>query len=115
MERVLPGESLPRAISLSNTGIFVISSSDPETVCDVRIRKPQTPAITRGKLRELMTLTRYPEQMREKVKKLLLKRSINSWTKMRDLRHTLIQYLQQQKCFGTGEDKTIEREEDVRR
>ena len=27
----------------------------------------------------------------------------------------LIQYLSQQNCFGTGEDETIEREEDVRR
>ena len=34
---------------------------------------------------------------------------------IRDLRHTLIQYLLQQNRFGTAEDETIEREEDVRR
>ena len=34
---------------------------------------------------------------------------------MRDLRHTLIQFLLQQSHFGTGEDETIQREEDVRR
>ena len=31
------------------------------------------------------------------------------------MRHTLIQYLLQQNRFGTGEDETIQREEDVRR
>ena len=36
-------------------------------------------------------------------------------TKMRDLRITLIQYFLQQNRFGTREDKTIEKEEDVRR
>ena len=36
-----------------------------------------------------------------------------SKTKLRDLIYTLIQYLLQQNRFGTGEDKTIEREEDV--
>ena len=44
-----------------------------------------------------------------------MKRSTASWTKMRDLRHTLFQYLLQQNRFGTGESKTIEKEEDVRR
>ena len=44
-----------------------------------------------------------------------VKRSTDSWNKIRDLRHTLIQYLLQQNRFGTGEDETIEREEDVRR
>ena len=40
-----------------------------------------------------------------------MKKSTDSW----NLRHTLIQYLLQQNRFGTGEDQTIEREEDVRR
>ena len=54
-----------------------------------------------------MTLTRYPKQMRENVKQFDMKTSTDSWTKMRDLRQKLIQYLLQQNCFGTGEDKTI--------
>ena len=44
-----------------------------------------------------------------------MKKSTDSSNKIRDLRHTLIQYLFQQNRFGTGEDETIEREEDVRR
>ena len=44
-----------------------------------------------------------------------MKKSTDSWNKIRDLRHTLIQYLLQQNRFGTGEVATIEREEDVRR
>ena len=44
-----------------------------------------------------------------------MKKSTDSWNKIRDLRHTLIQYLLQQNRFGTGEDETIERKEDVRR
>ena len=43
-----------------------------------------------------------------------MKRSTDSWTKVRNLRHTFIQYLLQQNRFGTGEDETIEKEEDVR-
>ena len=62
-----------------------------------------------------MNLTRYPEQMRENVKKFDMKISTGSWTKIRDLRHTLIQYLLQQNLFGTGEDETIEKEEQLRR
>ena len=72
-------------------------------------------AITHGNLRGLMNLTRYPEQMRENLRKFDLKRSTDSWNKIRNLRHTLIQYLLQQNGFGTGEDETIQREEDVRR
>ena len=72
-------------------------------------------AITHGNLGGLMKLTRCPEQMRERVRNLDMKKSRNSWNKIRDLRHTLIQYLLQQNRFGTGEDETIEREEDVRR
>ena len=60
-------------------------------------------------------MTRYPEQMRENVRKFDMKRSTNSWNKIRDLRHTLFQYLLQQNRFGPGEDGTIQREEDVRR
>ena len=72
-------------------------------------------AITHGNLGGLMKLTRCPEQMREKVRKLDMKKATDSWNKIRDLRHTLIQYLLQQNRFGAGEDETIEREEDVRR
>ena len=70
-------------------------------------------AITHGNLGGLMKLTRYPEQMIENVKKFDVKKATDSWNKIRDLRHTLIQYLLQQNRFGTGEDETIEREEDV--
>ena len=55
-------------------------------------------------------MTRCPEQMRERVKNLDMKKSTDSWNKIRDLRHTLIQYLLQQNRFGTGEDETIERD-----
>ena len=74
-------------------------------------------AITHGNLGGLMKLTRCPEQMRERerVRNLEMKKSTNSWNKIRDLRHTLIQYLLHQNRFGTGEDETIEKEEDVRR
>ena len=71
--------------------------------------------ITHGNLGGLMNLTRYPEQMRENVRRFDVKRLTYSWTKIRDLRHTLIQYLLQQNRFGTGEDETIQKEEDVRR
>ena len=72
-------------------------------------------AITHGNSGGLMNLTRYPEQMRENAKKFDVKKATDSWNKIRDLRHTLIQYLLQQNRFGTGEDEKIEREEDVSR
>ena len=72
-------------------------------------------AITHRNLGRLMELARCPEQMKERVRNLDMKKSTDSWNKIRDLRHTLIQYLLQQNRFGTGEDETIEREEDVRR
>ena len=72
-------------------------------------------AITHGNLGGLMNLTRYPEQVRENVRKFDVKQATDSWNKIRDLRHTLIQYLLQQNRFGTGEDETIQREEGVRR
>ena len=72
-------------------------------------------AITHGNLGGLLKLTRCPEQMRERVRNLEMRKSMDSWNKIRDLRYTLIQYLLQQNRFGTGEDETIEREEDVRR
>ena len=72
-------------------------------------------AVTHGNLGGLMKLTRCPEQMRERARSLDMKKSTDSWNKIRDLRHTLIQYILQQNRFGTGEDQTIEREEDVRR
>ena len=43
-----------------------------------------------------------------------MKRSTDCWNKVRDLRHTLIQDLLQHNCFGTREDETIKKEEDVR-
>ena len=72
-------------------------------------------AKTHGNLRGLMNLTRYPEQMRENVKRFDVKRPTDSWTKVRDLRHTLIQHLLQQNRFVTAEDETTEKEEDARR
>ena len=72
-------------------------------------------AITHGNLGGLMKLTRYPEQMIENAKKFDVKKATDSWNKIRDLRHTLIQYLLLQNRFGTRGDETIEREEDVRR
>ena len=65
-------------------------------------------AITHGNLGGLMKLTRCPRNLD-------MKKSTDSWNKIRDLRHTLIQYLLQQNRFKTGEDETIEREEDVTR
>ena len=72
-------------------------------------------AITPGNLGGLMNLTRYPEQMRENVRRFDVEKATDSWNKIRDLRHTLIQYLLHQNRFGTREDETIERKEDVRR
>ena len=72
-------------------------------------------AITHGNLGGLMNLTRYPEQVRENVRRFDEKRPTYSWIKIRDLRHNLIKYLVQQNRFGTGEDERIQREEDVRR
>ena len=62
-----------------------------------------------------MNLTGYLEQMRDNVRRFDVKQPTDSWTKIRDLRHTLIQYLLQQNRFGIGEDETIQREEDMRR
>ena len=47
-------------------------------------------AITHGNLGGLMKLTRCPEHMREKVRKLDMKKATDSWKKIRDLRHTPI-------------------------
>ena len=66
-------------------------------------------AITHRKLGELITLTRYPEQMEENMRMFDMKRSTESWTKVRDLIHTLIQNLLQQSRLGTEEDKTMEK------
>ena len=62
-----------------------------------------------------MNLARYPEQIRENARKFDVKRSTDSWNKIRDLRHTLIQYHVQQTRFRTREDETIQREKYVRR
>ena len=66
-------------------------------------------AITHGNLGGLMNLTRYPEQMRENVRRFDMKKATDLWSKIRDLRQTLIQYLLKQNHFGTGEDETVER------
>ena len=55
-------------------------------------------AITHGILGRLMNLTRYLEQMRENVNRFDVKRPTDFWTKIRDLRHTLIQYIGNLKC-----------------
>ena len=49
------------------------------------------------------------------MKKIDMKKSTDSWIEVGDLRHTLIQYRLQQNRFGTGEDKSIEKEEGVLR
>ena len=64
-------------------------------------------AITHENLGGLMNLTRYPEQMRENVRRFDVKKATDSWNKIRDLMHTLIQYFLHQNRFGTGEDETI--------
>ena len=140
MDCVLRGENLPIAFSISDKRIAPSSSRSidrllalfatfgaenfvrgpaillTEGVQNLRLDGLLTLiAITHGNLGGLMKLTRYPEQMRENVRKFDMNRSTDSWNKIRDLRHILIQYLLQQNCFGTGEDETIQREEDVRR
>ena len=63
-----------------------------------------------------MTLNRYPKsQLRESTNKFELNSGTAFCPKLKYLSQTLIQHLWQQNCFGTVEDKTIEREEDVRR
>ena len=64
-------------------------------------------AITHGNLGRLMNATSYPEQMRENVRRFDVKKSTDLWNKIRDLRHTLIQYLLHQNRFGTGEDEQL--------
>ena len=87
-----------------------------EVVQNSRLDGPLTlVAITQGNLGGLMNLTCYPEQMRENVRRFDVKRPTDSWTKIRDLRHTLIQFFLQQNRFGTGGDDTIQSEEDVQR
>ena len=44
-----------------------------------------------------------------------MKKTTDSWNKIRDVRQSLIQYLLKQNRFGTREDEAIEREEDLRR
>ena len=141
MVRVLLGKSLPETLSLLDKGIPPSSSGSVDCGTTSLVRTFGTEnfvkgpvilltegiqnlrldglltliAITHGNLGGLMKLTRYPEQMRENVKKFDMKKATDSWNKIRDLRHTLIQYFLHRNRFGTGEDETIEREEDVRR
>ena len=53
-------------------------------------------AITHGNLGGLINLTRYSEQRRENMRKFDVKKVTDSGNKIRDLRHTLIQYLLEQ-------------------
>ena len=141
MGRVLLGESLPESLSLLDKGIPPSSSGsiDCGTTSLVRdiwsreFRERTGGAAHRGnselaarwasnidcdyprKLGRTNEADTFPEQMREKVRKLDMKKATDSRNKIRDLRHTLIQYLLHQNRFGTGEDETMEREEDVRR
>ena len=144
MDRVLFGKSLPESLALLDKRIPPSSSGSVDSgtnslVRDIRSREfrertgdtahrwnPE-PAARRtsdidsnyprklGRTDETGTLSRADERERERVRNLDMKKSTDSWNKIRDLRHTLIQYLLQQNRFGTGEDETIEREEDVRR
>ena len=119
MDRVLPGESLPGSLSLPDkrisqsshgiVGIVILALfvtfgaqnfvKGPvvlliEGVQNLWLHGLLTfIAITLGNLRGLMNLTRYPKHMQEIVKKFDMERSTDSWTKVRDLKHTLIQYL----------------------
>ena len=142
MERVLLGKSLPESLSLLDKGIPPSSSGSVnsgttslvrdvwsrefrERTGDATHRRNPEPAVRwasntdcdyprkLGRTNEIDTLSRADE--RERVRNLDMKKSTDSWNKIRDLRHTLIQYLLQQNRFGTGEDETIDREEDVRR
>ena len=141
MDRVLLGKSLPKSLSLLDKGIPPSSSGSidsgttslvrdvwsrefRERTGDAAHRRNSGPAVRWAsnidcdyprKLGRIMKLTRCPEQMRERVRNLDLKKATDTWNKKRDLRHTLIQYLLQQNRFGTGEDETVGREEDVRR
>ena len=144
MDRVLPGKSLPIVFSIPDQfsrylipavtelsivellALFVTFGVEnfvrgpvvllTEGVQNLRLDGLLTLiAITHGNLGGLMNLTRYPEQMRENVRRFDVKQPTDSWTKIRDLRHTPIQYLLQQNRFGTGEDETIQKEEEVRR
>ena len=141
MDRVLLGENIPFTFSISDKeflkvvvevsifelqALFVTFGAEnfvkgpaillTEGVQNLRLDGLLTLiAITHGNLGGLMNLTRYPEQIRENVRKLDVKRSTDSWNNIKDSRHTLIQYHLQQNRFGTGEDETIQREEDVRR
>ena len=119
MDRVLLGKSLPESLALFDKGIPPSSSESIDSginslVRDIRSgefrertgdtahRWNTEPAarwtsdIDRnyprklGRINETGTL---PKQMKERVRNLDMKKSTDSWNKIRDLRHTLIQYL----------------------
>ena len=133
MDRFHPAENLSRTISLSNTANLQVRNrtvyrGDPGTVVTFgseNFRKGLTVLLTEAiqniRLDGLLTLiatdtwkARGTDTLGE-VEKFDMKWATSSRTKMRNSRHTLVHYLLQQYRFGTGEDKTIEREEDVRR
>ena len=121
MDSVLLAESLPKTLSVLDKGIPTSSSGSinrgttslfvtfgaesfvkgpivllTEGVQNLRLDGLLTLiAITHGNLGGLMNLTRYPEQMREIVRKFDVEKATDSWNKIGDLRHTLIQYLLQ--------------------
>ena len=142
MDRVLLGKSLPESLALLDKRIPPSSSGSVnsgtnslvrdiwsrefrERTGDAAHRRNSEPAVRwtsdidcdyprkLGTTDETDTLSGADE--RERVRNLDMKKSTDSWNKIRELRHTLIQYLLQQNRFGTGEDETIEREKDVRR
>ena len=122
MDRVLLGKNLPESLSLLDKGIPPSSSGSVNsgTTSPVRdfgaesfVKGPvilltegtqnrrldgllTLIAVTQGNLGGLMKLTRCPEQMRERVRSLDMKKPTDSWNKIRDLRHTSIQHLLQQ-------------------
>ena len=60
--------------------------------------------ITHGNLGGVIKLTRCPEQMEERVRKLDMKKATDSWNKIRDLRHTLIQHAPTNRSVLGNED-----------
>ena len=128
MDRVLLGKSLPETLSLLDKeflqatvevsivellALFVTFGAESfakgpvilltEGVQNLRLNGLLTLiAISHGNLGGLMKLTLCPEQMRENVRKFDMKKATDSWNKIRDLRHTLIQYFLQQNRFRKG-------------
>ena len=130
MDRVLPGKNLPIALSIPGQrvppsvhelSIVVILALFLTFGVEIFAREPvvlltegvqvlrldellTVIAITHGNLGEFLNLIRYPEQMRDNMRRFVVERPTDCWTEIRDLGHTLIKYLLQQNRFGTGDD-----------